>query len=998
MRDDALSQRLDEICQQLGYTESETFITADTLGADGQRSHVLREAIKTIGIAGVFGLAGSLEASAARAVVYIATARDPDEVRKIRREVWTQGVVPFLIIISPGTLTICSGFEPPSEKALVLDDDGRLPKALLDLSAARLRSSVAWQNFDVALKSNVDNRLVDAIEALNRAARKLNPELADERNLVNAAIGRFLYLYVLIDRGILHEAWLRGVGDQAEGAALFARSVCQDGKQSAWTARDAFDALDAVDREINGSVFRISKDQRALLNDEVCRLIHAVLRAGTSVEAVGGQQLDFFDVSYRILRTETISAIYERFVSIEDGKDKADDGVFYTPPHLADHVLDLMEEAAPLTIQSRIIDPAAGSGVFLVGAFRRIMERATPMNGWSREHIHRAHDLLKSCIFGAEKQAQATNVCRFSLYLTLLDYVGHAPIEDLVSAAGDVKFLPDLTKNIRCTNAFDLTSDLLTFDLLDIKQKRYTHVIGNPPWSQKGGQKDRANVRSDRRDEAIVERFSKDLDKVEEPVVQGRMSDLFVWLAKRHLAEHNGVIALVLPTRSLVGLQSGRFAHAVARAMTPVFIGNLSHLRRKLFDGAQAPATIAVLRNRPPERTDHVAIYRPLLTSLPLGKKRDIWALFLAQADMQYLRAEDLQAGPSGWYEQTMLRALDRRMRGALVTWTRARSRTFGDLLTRSKLAVTRGASPTDSGVSRRPHGADKDVNLMPITGHTLEQADPDYRARFSGNVILVPRSMAEAFYLREPHAYSSSFNAILPEAQQRAGRYDPETDLGVTLRDEVVDALIQYLNAPILRYFAALYGSGQLADSARFEREELLSVPCPYSSVDDPAFIALAGQSDVDRAILDAMNAGDEFKKAYRDFRDFRAQFGNARIPKTSYATAKPFEVAGYLDRVKAEVASALPRGAPMQVKPGKSVGNDVPDVIHVLLNGGDPIARTPPKSLFLGTSIIETYLDDEQIVIWKSSGRHAWTIEQAVADAQVVIRQISLAPVDHR
>ncbi|MFC6742114.1 HsdM family class I SAM-dependent methyltransferase [Methylobacterium tardum] len=993
MRDDALSQRLNEICEQLGYTESETFVTADTLGADGQRSYVVREAIRTIGIAAVFGLAGSLEASAARPVVYLAAAADADQVRRIRREVWTQGVVPFLIIVSPGTLTICSGFEPPSEKAVVLKDDGPLPKPLLDLSAARLRSSIAWQNFDVALKSSVDNRLVDAIEALNRAARNLNPSLKDERNLVNAAIGRFLYLYVLIDRGILHEAWLREVGTNREGAALFASAVCADGKQGAWTAQDAFEALDAVDGEINGSVFPITEDQRALLTDEVCRLIHTVLRAGTTVEAIGGQQLDFFDVSYRVLRTETISAIYERFVAIEDGNDKADDGVFYTPPHLADHVLDLMEEAAPLTVTSRIIDPAAGSGVFLVGAFRRIMERATPEGGWSQEHIYRAHDLLTRCIFGAEKQAQATNVCRFSLYLTLLDYVGNAQIENLVAAAGDVKFLPDLTKNILCTNAFDLTPDLLAVD-----RKRYTHVIGNPPWSQKGGQKDRANVRINQREEAATAHFSEGLDTDEEPVAQGRMSDLFVWLAKKHLAEHDGVIALVLPTRSLVGLKSGRFAHAVARAMTPVFIGNLSHLRRKLFDGAQAPAMIAVLRNRPPERTDRVAIYRPLLTSLPLGKKRDIWALFLAQADMQYVRAEDLQSGPSGWYEQTMLRALDRRMRGALVTWTRARSRTFGDFLTRSRLAMTRGASPTNSGVSRRPNGADKDVKLMPITPYALEQANPDYRARFSGNVILVPRSMAEAFYLRDPHAYSSSFNAILPEAQQRAGRYDPETDVGLTLRDKVVNALIQYLNAPILRYFAALYGSGQLADSARFEREELLSVPCPYSSVDDPVFLALAARSDVDDAILDAMNAGDEFRRAYRDFRDFRRQFGNARIPKTSYMTAKTSEVEDYLERVKAEVASALPRGTPMQIKSSKTPGHDAPDAIHILLDGGDPIPRTPPKSLFLGTSVIETYLDDEQIVIWKSTGRHAWTIEQAVADAQVVIRRISAVPVELR
>lgn len=988
MRDDALSQRLNEICQQLGYADSKTFVTAATWGSG--KSHVLREAFRTIGIAAVFGLAGSLEPSAARPVVYLATAEDPDRVQQIRKGVWTQGVAPFLIIVSPGSLTLCSGFEPPSERALTYDDDGTVPERLAALSAARLRSSLAWQDFDVAMAASVDNRLIKAIDALNTAARKLNPDLADRRSLVNAAIGRFLYLYVLIDRGILHERWLADASPD-EGAKLFAHAVCTEGKEIAWTAADAFRALDAVDCAINGSVFPITDDERLLLTDDVCHLIHEVLRTGLKVQAVGGQQLDFFDVSYEVLRTETISAIYERFVAIEDGSQKSRDGVFYTPPHLADHVLDLVEQIDPLTERSRIIDPAAGSGVFLVGAYRRIMERAVPSDGWSERHIHRAHDLLQRCIYGTEKHRQAANVCRFSLYLTLLDYVGRAPIETLTLAAGDVKFLPSLDDNILATNAFTLAQD----------RPSYTHVIGNPPWARTTGHRSRANVRDDLREEALdpaTATFIASLDRRSEPVGHDRLSDMFVWLAKKHLALAGGVIAFALPARSLVARQSNHLPHAIACAMTPVFVGNLSHLRRKLFVGADAPAMIVVLRNRPAQSGDRVAVYRPLLTSLPIGRTRDIWALFLAQADMQYFRVEDLRTGSSGWYEQTMLRTLDRRTRSALATWARIRARTFGDFLARSGLTIVKGLSPGDSGLSRRVAGGDKDERVVPLSRGELGRAVPRYRARFSGNVILVPRSLGTAVYYATPCNYASTYNAILPQAQEDDPAFDPWPANPHILPDATIRALLQYLNAPILRYFAALFGSGHLTDTARFEMRELLSVPCPYESASDPDFLALGDEADADAGILTAIGAGDEFRMAYRDFRDFRRQFGNARIPEQGFAMPPSKSVAAYLGRLDAEIRSALPREMPIQVDVEAVDGTPVPRAIHLRFNHEAIFDLDPPASRFLATSIVEITADGGSVVIWKSTPRHAWTIDQAVADAQVVIRELHHHDVKHR
>ena len=60
---------------------------------------------------------------------------------------------------------------------------------------------------------------------------------------------------------------------------------------------------------------------------------------------------------------------YEQF--IEDAKSK---GAVYTPEILADYLLSEVNAVKPLTQETKILDPACGSGVFLVLAFRRLIE------------------------------------------------------------------------------------------------------------------------------------------------------------------------------------------------------------------------------------------------------------------------------------------------------------------------------------------------------------------------------------------------------------------------------------------------------------------------------------------------------------------------------------------------------------------------------------------------------------------------------------------------
>lgn len=940
-----------------------------------------------MGVRGVFALDDGFRPSSLKPIVYLACAQDTAGVRALRKDVWSQGAVPFLLVVTPDKVEICNGFQPPSTDAISVDWAGEataLPDALVTFAAERISSSITWSDFDIHRESSVDNNLVDAIEVLNENARSQFPQFSQDRDLINALIGKFIYIYVLMDRSILSVEWLSSrLPARARKAGMpFLEAISSQAgtNREDWTAPAAMSVFDVVDEAINGSVFALAQEQRARIPDGLCHMIHRVVRRGEKLFR-DGAQLGFFDVSFSILRTETISAIYERFVSIEDAERKKDDGVFYTPPHLADHVLDRIEAVSPITNKARLIDPAAGSGIFLVGAYRRLMERHAPAGGWHPRHIGRAKSLMLDGIHGIEKHPQAANVCRFSLYLTLLDYVGRAPIEKLIKAAGQEKFLPDLRKNIRSADAFDLTN----------QAGKYTHVIGNPPWSMTGGQKDRTNQGSDRRQEsAAVLAFVEEMKQSKLAFSHKRLSDLFTWLAVRHLAADGAAIALVLPAKSLIGRAASNFAHCLAANATIGWIGNLSHLRRKLFDGVEAPACVVVAVNRPPSAADRTAVYRPLLTSLPGGRKNEIWSLLASSVDVQTIRSVDLQHGPSGWFVQSMLGEFDRRMHEALRTWSTMRQRTLGDFLKRSDLLMSKGGSPAETGVQRTLRG-DKSVQLHPLERSELSAVKPDFRGWFSGNVILIPRSFNESEYHRDPIAFPSSFNAIIPAAQDRDSieKTIPEESMPF-LPDRFVDGFLGYVNSSVMRYFASLFGASYLMDKARFEKNDLLSLPCPFVDMRDVSLLDIGSSESADNAILEAMSAGADFKAAFREFDDFRKHFANAQVPPGSMRPASEAARETYLTRLVAELQASF--GPKRAVNVRVEASSSRRTYVSVAFGKKPPagVTKVDVTGQFLGTSIVTYDPKTDASLIIKSPTRHAWTIDQAVADAVALGREI--------
>ena len=187
-------------------------------------------------------------------------------------------------------------------------------------------------------------------------------------------------------------------------------------------------------------------------------------------------------------------------------------GVFYTPEPIVDYIVEdtvgpLIEgKALPLIQKIKVVDPAAGSGSFLVSVFRTLINEVTDglankknsplletgMDGQLRLKTSARKDLLTNCIFGVDIDAQAVEVCKLSLLLLVVENDPQLQFE-----FGHV--LPSLDTNILCGNSLigsdfddalvhlEFDSEVNPFDWEKgfptiMSQGGFDAVVGNPPY------------------------------------------------------------------------------------------------------------------------------------------------------------------------------------------------------------------------------------------------------------------------------------------------------------------------------------------------------------------------------------------------------------------------------------------------------------------------------------------------------------------------------------
>lgn len=1001
-----LSAKLEELIARLGLDQGPGLARSWDQFAGTTNRHVVWQAFGTIGAHAVFGFNSPGADGRLRftPILYLCTAQDDIAAKDLHRLVWSQGVVPLLLVATPSSLQVRRSLAPPPEQPSSISWEEvanplQLPTELTPLTATALRSSVVWRDFAIDRSSRVDKALLEGIVSLSHSVQGEQPDL--DRSVIHAVIGRFLYLYVLLDRHIIDLKWIGSL--KAEGGRpicpTIANSLNSAGRaHDVWPAREVWALFDAIDDVMNGAIFPVNPVERGKVADQSLHLIHRVIRHGDRV-GPERRQLSFLDVSFSTLRTETISAIYELFLALESEDSKADDGAFYTPPFLVDYVLDEIDRIKPFNKSSRVLDPAAGSGIFLVGAYRRILERSLPIGSWTAKYFRSSRSLLEQNIFGIERNPQAANVCRFSLYLTLLDYNQGANISLLARMGRGTKVFPPMKRNISSTDVFALGAEGTG------ALGRFTHVVGNPPWGSFGDTASRTNAkRSNERQQKIEESmaaavaYSKTLDANRFPVSNKRLSELFIWKIKQHFIAEGGALGILISTRSFVSRSASAFPNAMASQFTLVGIANLSHFRYRLFAEARSPTIAVFALNGEPHPMDEVWVYSPLLSSQPIGERGHLWSIIANTADIEMHRLRDLTRSEEGWFNHLILRPLDRRYARHLKVWTERTSKSLGGFLKQAGMRMSRGGSPSQTGLPERLllkadyrkvlglEGFGADFGSYSFDELTRYNVEAPYRNLFGGNVLLIPRSMNDAIFIERPIGFSSTFNAICFE-REIVGEAEKT----------VLRAMATYLMSNVARYFYALIGKSWILDHARLEKNDLEAVPFPIEGTKDDAIsrILLGSQDEITELIAERMGFDNSFSAAVKEYTNFRSGYEDSQLPSNSLRPPGDDDVGQYRSMLETQLIRAF--GSKAEPLIHLEAGRTGDYFVHVSIQLGPrtsavvPYTESIPKieisfGEFSPFSAIRYDPTANNVAIMKPWTHVAWTLEQAFADVRSV------------
>ena len=324
------------------------------------------------------------------------------------------------------------------------------------LDAAALRSDQHRAAVRDSLQVGVHEAVIELTRAFAASSRRAarSPHLLDESLIV---IYRILFLLFAEARGLV-PAWHPVYRESYTIESLRAPVERLERPPGVWATIQAISRL--AHRGCRAGTLRVPPFNGRLfapsgapladtlpLDDRAAR--NALLSL-TTRPASGGRER----IAYGDLGVEQLGGVYERVLDydlttsdavgpalVRGGRRKAT-GTFYTPRALTEHVVrrtlaPLVDGASPERILSlRILDPAMGSGAFLVAACRylaRAYEAALIEEGGipaaditDAERAGFRRTVAQRCLYGVDLNPMAVQLARLSLWLTT--FAGDRPL------------------------------------------------------------------------------------------------------------------------------------------------------------------------------------------------------------------------------------------------------------------------------------------------------------------------------------------------------------------------------------------------------------------------------------------------------------------------------------------------------------------------------------------------------------------------------------------
>ena len=372
--------------------------------------------------------------------------------------------------------------------------------------------------------ADVDTAFLQEIErwrellARNIALRNAAIDIAGLNYAVQMTIDRIVFLRICEERGIEPENQLLEAGNRD---GIYA-GLCQLFKRA--------------DTKYNSGLFHF-KDEKEVVSRPDDLTPSLAIDDKVLKDIISNLYYPKSPYAFLYIPSDILGQVYERFLGkvirltaghqakVEEKPEvRKAGGVYYTPTYIVDYIVKntvgkLVEKKSPQQVAAlKIVDPACGSGTFLLGAYQFLLD--WHLNWYTAPENEPGHaeklkaivkvgegyrlttakkkEILVNNIYGVDIDAQAVEVTKLSLLLKVLE-----------NASGQLELgmgrvLPDLGNNIKCGNSligFDYFEGQLfpgeeerarinPFDwrneFKDVFAKgSFDVVIGNPPYSAK---------------------------------------------------------------------------------------------------------------------------------------------------------------------------------------------------------------------------------------------------------------------------------------------------------------------------------------------------------------------------------------------------------------------------------------------------------------------------------------------------------------------------------
>lgn len=792
---------------------------------------------------------------------------DDEVLRELHRLSWNFSHSPTLITIEPTLLRVWSCCEPPDpiskmESYLVhqlhADDIGRTEVGTLELQAAR---ALHWINFvsgqfysDHAERFDRDGR---ADQMLLGNLQYIREELANQ-GLVNDDIchdllARVIFVQFLFDRK-----------DQDGNPALTAAKLHRLQNEGVLRKKhDSFDSIlseygeayrlfDWLNAKFNGDLFPgkgETPEERAkgwASEKQVVKARHLSLLAEFirgDLDMPARQKCLWPQYAFDVIPLEFISSIYEAFVT----ERAADDGIFYTPPYLVDFVLDRVLPWDGAEWNLKIIDPACGSGIFLVKAFQRLVHRWKLSNPGQALRAETLRRLLERNLFGVDKDPHAVRVACFSLYLAMCDEIEPRHYWTQVT------FPSMRQRRLICSDFFSEDKDGFNTER---DSDRYDLVVGNAPWGK-------GVITSE------AEEWAAD-DGREWAIPNEDIGGLFVAKGAQLVSEE-GRVALIQSANTLLFNISGtvsRFRTKLFRNHRVESIYNLSALRFRVFNGkthttkkSVAPACILILSKEKPSPDAKITYVSPK----HLRPLVDEFSIIVEPQDQQSVTVEDAVSDALIWSKLMWGNARDLQLLRKLHRFPNLKTlEEEGAIKSQRGIVFGDRKKPAFDLIGRRIFDRDMfpEDSILYLRSDDLpvmQDVMVDARASTNRQAFSWPQLLIKLSWIKSTGRFHSRLNL----SERREGIMCNQSYLSVHGDLSILQSVCLAQNSKIAVYFHFLTSGRFAAYRPKLSKDDIRGLPIPpvkpemfdqitsYSSLDENAF-DLFSLNDAERVLIE--------------------------------------------------------------------------------------------------------------------------------------------------